>query len=364
MKRTFFVLACCAVIFGSSGLGIAQEVKIKNAKKWEFTGRAQLQYLFNADTEGDASKTNSGFRIRRGRLQVKAKLTDWVSTKFQIEVRDNTPKLKDAEGKIKFGQHFFARFGQFKVPVWREEMRSSSKLFLVERSEAAEMLGDLHLIARHIGVEFGGKYDSGLSWAANFSNGAGEGGREDAGRSKSEFVNNGKMVAGRVNYAVNKSFEIAVSAVANQAGSKNAGRDDSGTIFAIAPDFGFYTKIGERAKFEIEGGVVFGSVEKKFAGTADDIGFTVADVSGWWTRKLAGKNESLGGLDAVEFAAGISYQDPDSDVDKNEAIVLRGGPAVYFGKTSRLQINAELEMPTADGANSVFKIRAQTTFNF
>ncbi len=341
--------------------GVAQEVKIKNAKSWELTGRAQLQYLYNADIDGDAATTNNGFRIRRGRLQAKTKLTDWVTTKFQIEVRDNSPTLKDAEGKIKLGQNLFVRFGQFKTPVWREEMRSSGKLLLVERSEVAGFLDDLHLSSRHVGFELGGKYKSGISWAANISNGAGSGRREDAGRTKSDFVNNGKLVVGRVNLPVDEKFEVGVSAASNRA--ENAANDGSASLYTIAPDFGFYSKLGS-GELQVEGGAAFGSVSKDITGDADDQSFTLFDVTGRWTKKMAEPNANFGGMDGFELAGGISYIEPDSDISGNETLVLRGGPAFYFGKNTRIQANGELELPSADGADSIFKVRLQTTFNF
>ena len=105
-----------------------EEVIGKNSTRLELSGRVQLQHLYNSDTESDAVNTNHGFRMRRGRFQVKASLTDWVSAKFQVELRDNSPRLKDAEAKMKLADQFFVRLGQFKVPVWREELRSSGKL--------------------------------------------------------------------------------------------------------------------------------------------------------------------------------------------------------------------------------------------
>jgi len=138
-----------------------QEVSAKNAVKWSMSGRIQLQHAYSGDIASNADETNNGFRIRRGRLQVNGVLNDYISTQFQIEVRDNSPRLKDAEGKLKLFNDFFLRLGQFKVPVWREELRSSGKLLLVERSPAAEFLADMLLSARHIGVEFGGQVHEG-----------------------------------------------------------------------------------------------------------------------------------------------------------------------------------------------------------
>jgi len=364
MRKWLPTLLCLATLASLAGSGFSQEIKIKNAKSWELSGRVQLQYLYNSDTDGNAAKTNNGFRIRRGRLQAKAHLTSRVQTKFQIEVRDNTPRLKDAEGKIRLGSSFFVRFGQFKVPVWREEMRSSGKLLLVERSAAASFLQGLNLSARQVGVEFGGKYASGVSWAANFSNGAGEGGREDAGRKKDgEFVNNGKLVSGRINFPVGKRFQLGLSAAANRLGGNTGTSDNTGTAYAAAPDFAYRQGLAG-GKLEIEGGMAFGNVSSAFLGSASDQKFVLSDVTGRWTRKLTHASEALGGLDAIEFAAGVSYVEPNSDVSDDETLFLRFGPALLFGKNARLQLNGELENPTAKGAGSIFKARLQTTFNF
>ncbi|NIR47385.1 hypothetical protein GWO43_02780 [candidate division KSB1 bacterium] len=345
--------------------GRAQEVKSKNAKTWQLSGRVQLQYLLNTDIDSDDAETNNGFRIRRGRLQATGQLTDWVQTKFQVEIRDNSPRLKDAEGKILLGERVFVRFGQFKVPVWREELRSSSKLLLIERSAAADFLVDNRLSARHIGVEVSGKAGNRIQWAVNLSNGAGEGGREDAGRTKDgAFVNNGKMVTGRVNVPVSKRLEVGVSGAANRGGADTGTTDNTGTLYTIAPDFGLYLSTGAQGQLDIEGGLAVGSMSSEFTGTAEDVNFVLFDVTGRWMTKLTEVKQNLGGLDAFELAAGISFIEPNTDFDDDEALFFRFGPAVYFGKQTRLQVNAELEQPTAEGADTVLQFRAQTTFNF
>ncbi|MEJ2545428.1 MAG: porin, partial [Calditrichaceae bacterium] len=154
-------LLVVVVLFVFSASLMAQDVEASKAKNWSLSGRVQLQHLYDNSIDADAAKNNNGFRMRRTRLQVKAKLTDWVSGKVQIEVRDNSPRLKDAEAKAKLFNNYALRLGQFKVPVWREELRSSGSLYLVERSHAAEFLVDNYLSARHIGLEVSGSYENG-----------------------------------------------------------------------------------------------------------------------------------------------------------------------------------------------------------
>jgi hypothetical protein len=337
-----------------------QDVVASNAEKWSMSGRVQLQHSYSSDIATNADETNNGFRIRRGRLQVKGELTQYVSTKFQIEVRDNSPRLKDAEGKLKLFNDFHLRLGQFKVPVWREELRSSGKLLLVERSPAAEFLAEMLLSARHVGVEFGGQIQKGVSFAVNYSNGSGEGGREDAGRSKSLDVNNGKLFTGRVNVTAGETIELGLSAAANQLGNKIGNADTSGTVYALAPDFGIYLDSG----VDFEGGIAFGGISKDLIDATDDQKFMVADITGRWHTKLDEPNPSLAGMDGIELAGGISYIEPNTSNDKDEIMYFRFGPALNFGKHTRIQVNGEVAKPTADGADTFFLVRSQATLNF
>lgn len=361
------------IVYLSGNKSNAQDLKASNAVSWSVSGRVQLQHLYNTETESDAPETNNGFRIRRGRLQVKSKLTDWVSAKFQIEVRDNNPRLKDAEGKLKLFDNFFVRLGQFKIPIWREELRSSGKLLLVERSAVAGFLEKNNLSARHVGAEFGGKIANGVTFAINYSNGAGEGGREDAGQDKfieeddttfisNDKINNGKLITGRINVPVGNTLEISLSGALNQLGNEIAdlGSDTKGNVYVFAPDFGLYLPNG----VDVEGGISIGNIDKELTGSVEDTKFTLVDITGRWKTSLTQPIEQLAGLDQVELAFGISYIEPDSDKNDDELVVFRFGPTVYFGKKSRLQLNGEIEDFAAAGTDTVFKIRTQLTINF
>ena len=345
------------LLFLFSAPGSGQNIKMKNAQKWTLSGKVQLQHLYNASTEGDAGITNNGFRIRRGRLQIKTNLTEFISTKFQIEVRDNSPRLKDAEGKITLPNNTFLRFGQFKAPVWREELRSSSKLFLVERSLAAAFLAKNNFSARHIGVEFGLKTSAGAQFAVNYSNGAGEGSREDAGRRKNAVINNGKMLAGRIELPLGKKMNIGFSAVRNSTGMLTTDDDTRGTATLFAPDFNLKLAVGSGAVLEVDGGLGFGSFSDSGVNTGEDKKFTLLDISGEWKKKLGRANESLGGLDGFGFAAGFSSVD-----FRGTTSAVRFGPTFTFGKQTRLQLNAELINP--ENGDRTVNYRSMITFNY
>lgn len=345
-----------------------QEVKSRNAQNWELAGSIQLQYLYDTDIANDALTTNNGFRIRRGRFTARGKVTDFVEATMQFEMRDNNPRLKDAEGKIKLANDYYIRFGQFKVPVWREELRSSTNLLLVERSEAAEFLVGYNFSARQIGVELGRRPSKGLQIAVNVANGAGEGVREDAGQNKNNFVNNGKSFTGQANLLLNEHVQIGVSGAANRVTARNqtpAGTTAlSGTNTMIAPDFGIYLhRPSSKSQVDIEGGLAYGALAKELLGAAEGSHFLIADVTGRYTAKFEHANAGLGGLDAFELAGGVSYVEPNDKAD-DESLVFRFGPAFCFGKSTRLQINGEVTKPVPEGAETVFQIRSQANFNF
>lgn len=354
-----------------------QEVKAANSESISLSGRVQFQHLYTDQFESDGTVTNYGFRLRRVRLRTDAKLTSFVSARVEFDVRDNSPVLKDAFGRIKLFEDYYFRGGQFKIPIWREEfIRSSGELLLVERSPIADFLILMLLSARQVGAELGGDVSKQLSFAINYNNGAGEGIHELARRKESTLtvngvrvnnVNNGKMLVGRVNFNPSKQFQLGLSAAVNYIGNEIASFDSLGNKTVkntrgqnrvIAPDFGVYLPMG----LDLEGGVVVGVITKNYLNTKDDVDFTGFDVTGRWKIRLKNPGASLGGLDGLEFAAGVSYLDTDFDIFA-EQLTVRLGPAFYFGKKTRLQINGEYVEPSNKNADNMLRMRSQITVN-
>ncbi|MCA9735589.1 hypothetical protein KC799_25860, partial [candidate division KSB1 bacterium] len=355
--------AVVCVLFTATAVN-AQEIELSNAKSWEVSGKVQLQHEADTKAKTNDDKTMQGFRIRRARLQVKAKLTKQINTELQIDVRDNNPELKDAIGELELAGDTYLRFGQFKVPLWREELRSSSKLMLIERSDAAEFLVDNYLSSRHIGAEFGGEIGDVVEFAVNYSNGSGQGEREDAGANKSNDVNNGKLIVGRINLDFNKNIEVGVSAARNELGRKIGQNDNTGPVSVVAPDFKLSADIREKMEVTFEGNLAIGSLDKNYLNTDKSVSFRLYDFTGIWTQKFAHDIDALAGLDKVGFAAGIYNVEPNTDLNKDEETGIRFGPVFYFGKNSFLQVNGELTKYTKDDKESDFKVRSQFTFNF
>jgi hypothetical protein len=344
----------------------AQEVRSKNSLKLDLAGRVQLQHVYNDNLSSADSITSHGFRMRRVRVQLDAKITDFLLSKIQIEVRDNSPRLKDAEGKLLLFNNYYFRFGQFKVPVWREEfLRSSGDLILVERSTAAEFLLINLLSARQIGIEAGGNLSSKFSFALNYSNGSGEGMSEIEklvilqGHTLSPDINNGKMLTGRVDISLNKKVQLGLSGAVNQLGSRVDTLNNKGKNTVLAPDFGIYLPAG----FDMEGGIAFGSISKSFIKALENQDYLIADITGRWKKMFTSPLNQWGGMSGFEIAAGVFYINIDSN-ELGERNSYRFGPALYFAKKTRLQTNLEIVDPVVKEEDMFWRIRSQFTLNF
>ncbi len=372
MKR-FVPMLIAAVLWLSPQLTRAQGVAASKSQKWKLSGRLQFQWLHDFDIPSTSSRTNDGFRVRRSRFKAAGQVTPYVDAVFYIEVRDNKPRLKDGYGRIRLGRKVALRFGQFKVPVWREEyQRSSGHLLLIERSAAAEFLADNLLSARHVGVEAAirtGKADILL----NLSNGAGEGVRETAGSRKNGLgVNNGKMLSGRLNLRLQKRLQVGLSAAFNRLGGDGADLDLDGVPnenrwrSVIAPDFVATLAAGRSAALDVEGGLFLASTQDGFVKTDGSLSTLKSfglDLTARYKRAVEPQPE-YGGLDGIELAGGIAFVNPNTDVAGDGEWVVRAGPGFSFGKNTRFQLNGELSVPQDSAADTVFRLRAQTTFNF
>ncbi len=359
LHRCFTMVVLVGLILGIQS-GESQNVVASKSQSWKYSGKVQGQYGYSPTVENNDLKVNRGFRMRRVRLQVNMQVTPWIASEVEFDVRDNRPRLKDGYVHLKLYDDYYLRLGQFKVPVWREQLRSSGDLLLIERGAANAFLVVSFLAGRHIGMEFGGKLGQNLHFALNYSNGSGEGVAEIPLREKTQNMNNGKMVAARLTYPASEVVELGLSAVVNYLGSHTTVTNNLGPVYAIAPDFGIYLPGG----LEVEGGLAIGAFSRQFIQSDEDRGFLAFDLSGRFRQKWAKPNANLAGLDGWELAAGIAFIDPDRQFEKDEKFYFRAGPALNFGKQVRFQINVEWQVPTDPEIDQSLFIRSQLGVNF
>lgn len=126
------------------------------ARQMQLTGYSQFRYQFFQEP----GKHNS-FDIRRARVDLKGSVTPVFAYRIQVDFADK-PKMIDAYGEMKLADYFSVMAGQFKVPFSIENLTSSNKLEMIDRSQVVEALAarskDVigNQNGRDVGIQIGG----------------------------------------------------------------------------------------------------------------------------------------------------------------------------------------------------------------
>jgi hypothetical protein len=145
-----------AAIASQANLAKVKTFPVNAGKKITFAGYTQVRYQALEET----GKID-GFDIRRARLDVKGNISPYWGYRVQFDLA-GTPKLIDAYAELKLNDYFNFTIGQAKVPFSLENLTSSNKLELIDRSQAVEALvargkdvgGNQN--GRDIGIQLGG----------------------------------------------------------------------------------------------------------------------------------------------------------------------------------------------------------------
>ncbi len=122
----------------------------------QFSGYTQIRYQFP-----EQSGKIDGFDIRRARFDVRGNISPYFGYRLQADFA-GTPKLLDAYMEIKVFDYLNLTIGEAKIPFSFENLISSSKRELIDRSQVVEALvargtdviGNQN--GRDIGVQLGG----------------------------------------------------------------------------------------------------------------------------------------------------------------------------------------------------------------
>lgn len=145
-----------AAIAAQANLAKVKAFPINAAKKITIAGYSQVRYQALEET----GKVD-GFDIRRARLDVKGSISPYWGYRVQLDLA-GSPKLIDAYAELKLNDYFNFTIGQAKIPFSLENLTSSNKLELIDRSQAVEALvargkdvgGNQN--GRDIGIQLGG----------------------------------------------------------------------------------------------------------------------------------------------------------------------------------------------------------------
>jgi phosphate-selective porin OprO/OprP len=174
----------------------------------QLSGYTQLRYLMVEDKE-----SINGFDIRRARLDIKGSITPYFAYRMQTDFAGSKVKLLDAYGEIKLKDYFIITAGQFKIPFSMENLVSSNKLEMIDRSQVVEALvargkdkiGNQN--GRDIGIQIGGGFlqKNGMplvEYRLSLFNGS--------GINIADTTNNAKDIAGRVVLNPAKGLSLGV----------------------------------------------------------------------------------------------------------------------------------------------------------
>lgn len=145
-----------AAIASQANLAKVKSFPVNAGKKITIAGYSQVRYQAL-----DETGKIDGFDIRRVRLDVKGNISPYWSYRVQFDLA-GSPKLIDAYAELKLNDQFNFTIGQAKIPFSLENLTSSNKLELIDRSQAVEALvargkdvgGNQN--GRDIGIQLGG----------------------------------------------------------------------------------------------------------------------------------------------------------------------------------------------------------------
>ena len=368
MRRTgcalIIALACTAQL-------AAQESKPAVAVSWH--AYAQVQFnTTNVDEErlGDpeADIAASTFDTRRVRLGADAEIGEWITGKVEADFAQARLKLTDVWMSFELAEGVALRAGQFKKPFSMLELTSSSRILPIERGvsirevaaaieadlesapdrvprfgdavllgEHYQMLAALGYLSRDLGASVHGRRGS-LGYELGVFNGAGADRRD---------TNDAKSVAGRITLRPSPAVPLVLGGAASHRETIADGEDVSGTVFELDAEWGAARDPGIHVQLEGAAGdnLIDGSLRSAQA------------VLGWF-KLLSGRAEG------IEPLFRLSWGDPRTSVEGDEAWFITPGLNLYFHGRNRLMVNWEQYLPSAEGAASVSGVRAQAQLYF
>lgn len=145
-----------AAIAAQANLAKVKAFPVNAAKKITLAGYTQVRYQALEQTGAI-----DGFDIRRARVDLKGRISPYWGYRVQFDLA-GSPKLIDGYVELKLNDYFNFTIGQAKIPFSLENLVSSTKLELIDRSQVVEALtargrdvgGNQN--GRDIGIQVGG----------------------------------------------------------------------------------------------------------------------------------------------------------------------------------------------------------------
>ena len=307
-------------------------------------GRVHAQYSRSSvDGDGDEPDAVDDFFFRRARIEVDARVSDFLDGRAMVDFATGSADLTDAYLRLTFDPAFRIAFGQFKRAFSIFELASSTELLIIERDGRIEGLSDcpgvesvctfsrmteaLEVDDRDIGVRAEGRLGERVEYMATLTNGEGK---------NTPDVNDAKSVSVRVAVEVAPDVVIAGFAGSHDYLDEN---EDTERARALGADL----EVGTfRDGFHLLAGVVGG--DNWLAGP---------DADFLTTQALASYYVPLGGrLAGIEPLLRASWTRP---AEGESAVLLTPGLLLYVQGRNAIGFNLDRYDPAEGPSEWSFK---------
>lgn len=339
-----WALAAAAGQAPAQGAGVGAAAGYAD-KSLAIEGFAQMRWQLDhrAETGAAVEDTENYFRLRRLRLRATGDWNRYFRVRIQLALQELAKSnvaaqvLEDGFIRIKRSDAVEFHFGQYKMPISREELRSSAEQLVVDRGP---IVNDNFLrsqwISRDIGLMFAGNlygHDVPFEYFAGVWNGEGRNRPADF-----RDPNDAKIFGGRAEYSIVPGLEVAGALLANPILS-GGGRYTFGDSSFSIPDSvdynematvwnvdGNFTHSWERRRLIVEGEVLQGTNTRVFADQVQDSVRTGGSLAapgdeGFTQRGMQVSSQILFRTAAVltgwEVGLRVAQFDPNVDADDN-----------------------------------------------
>ena len=343
IHRMSCLIAYLFLIVSFALLGTSVDAKKPDVKsevaKTTISGYVQAQ--FQTTNEDDAVPNNT-FSVHRGRIQLKSKLTDSLSTTLEIDAKTDGVETKDIYLRYKISPKFSLKVGQMKKPFSFSYLQAMYKSPMIERPLHVRKYFDNYL-GRDVGLIAEWEPHKRIELAMGVFNGA------DSGEDAVTDNNNAKDFVGRVELMPAKWLTMGgnVSSHGLTEDSDDTSLADR-RVTAYGADLSF-----RRSDFRVVAEGLFGNKPSSDA-DAQMIGLYITAAH---KREL---KDSV--IAAVESGGRIEFADKDRTIDNNAVISVTPYIGFYFHQNARLQICPVIRFPQRGDAILEFITQAQIEF--
>jgi len=334
----YLLLVASFALLGTSADAKKPDVKSEVAKT-TLSGYVQVQ--FRTTNEHDAVPNNT-FTVRRGRFQLKSKLTDALSTTLELDAKTDCVEAKDIYLRYKISPKFSLKVGQMKKPFSFAQLQAVYKSPMIERPLHVRKYFDDYL-GRDVGLIAKWEPHKRIELAMGVFNGAGSG--EDAVTDN----NNAKDFVGRVELMLTKWLTMAFNASSNgltKDSDKSPPTDKR--VTAYGADIYF-----RRGGLRVVAEGLFGD---KPSSDVD------AQMTGLYITVAHKREFSDFIIAAVEQGGRIEFADSNRMLNNDAVISVTPYVGFYFHKNARLQLCPVVRFPQQGDAILEFITQAQIEF--